>query len=200
LDYGLRRRLRRELKELQTKLGFTAIFVTHQQEEALALSERLAVMQAGRILQVGTAAEVYTSPAHPFVATFLGDANLIPCDAFPTAEGLQVRPQDGQVITLPAVGNHPAGADATETPGGRYYLMVRPEDVVLDPEAPIYRGTIKTWEYLGYASYAEVKTGPGLTIKVLTGKETRLAPGAPVGLSFRLSALKLLPINGNPPS
>ena len=62
LDYGLRRRLRRELKELQSRLGFTAIFVTHHQEEALSLSERLAVMQAGRILQVGTATEVYTNP------------------------------------------------------------------------------------------------------------------------------------------
>ncbi|HHW12172.1 MAG TPA: ABC transporter ATP-binding protein [Firmicutes bacterium] len=200
LDYSLRRRLRRELKELQIKLGFTVIFVTHQQEEALALSERLAVMQAGRILQVGTATEVYTSPAHPFVATFLGDANLIPCNALPTAEGLLIRPRDGQEFIIPAAENQGNDAGETEKTGGCYYLMVRPEDVILETETPIYRGTITTWEYLGYASYAEVKTDHGLTIKVLTGKETRYALGARVGFSFRRTALKLLPINEHPSS
>ena len=200
LDYGLRRRLRRELKELQTKLGFTTIFVTHQQEEALSLSERLAVMQAGRILQVGTATEVYTSPAHPFVATFLGDANLIPCTVCPTAGGLQIHPQGGQVFTLPANGNHADRRREAETTAGPYFLMIRPEDVVITSDTPIYHGTITTWEYLGYASYAEVTTDHGLKIKILTEKEASYALGAVVGLSFQKTAMKLLPINGNLPS
>ena len=200
LDYGLRRRLRRELKELQTKLGFTAIFVTHQQEEALSLSERLAVMHAGQILQVGTATEVYANPTHPFVATFLGDANLIPCLASPTAEGLEIHPQDGRAFLLPAAGidlNRGRGAGAT---AGRFYLMIRPEDVLFNAEEPVYQGMITTWEYLGYGSYAEVKTDHGLTIKIMTGKEICYALGARVGLAFRKPAIKLLPINGNPPS
>lgn len=195
LDYGLRRRLRRELKELQRKLGFTAIFVTHQQEEALSLSERLAVMQAGQILQVGTATEVYSSPAHPFVATFLGDANLIPCVAVPTAEGLELHPQGGRVFNLSDTGGHMVQGGETDTTTAHFYMMIRPEDVVIDTVAPIYQGTIVTWEYLGYASYAEVKTDHGPTLKILTGKETHFALGARVGLSFRKPALKLLPIN-----
>lgn len=190
LDYGLRRRLRRELKELQAKLGFTAIFVTHQQEEALSLSERLAVMQAGRILQVGTATEVYTSPVHPFVATFLGDANLLPCRVDRTPDGLRIHPQGGQTVILPAGADLGPGAEAEAC-----YLMIRPEDVVITAEEPVYHGVIVTWEYLGYGSYAEIKTDNGLTIKILTGKETRFAPGATVGLAFRRSALRLVPVD-----
>ena len=147
LDYGLRRRLRRELKELQSRLGFTAIFVTHHQEEALSLSERLAVMQAGRILQVGTATEVYTNPAHPFVATFLGDANLIPCTVTPTAGGLQIHPQGGRAFTLPppgtgadAFGHSSGGGSGAAGTAGQFFLMIRPEDVVLPPKIPLPRG------------------------------------------------------------
>lgn len=200
LDYGLRRRLRRELKELQNKLGFTAIFVTHQQEEALSLSGRLAVMQAGRILQVGTATEVYTSPGHPFVATFLGDANLIPCTVEMMLGGLKVYPQGGKVFTIPVDQVQADPGKEQAFANGSLYLMVRPEDVIFTAEDPIYRGEVVTVEYLGYGSDVEVKTTEGLTIKMLTGKETTIAQGATVGISFRKPALKLIPINENPPS
>ena len=185
LDYGLRRRLRRELKELQTKLGFTAIFVTHQQEEALSLSGRLAVMEAGRILQVGTATEVYSHPAHPFVATFLGDANLIPCTVQTTPEGLKVHPRGGRLCLLP-----PGQEQLT----GPHLLMVRPEDIVFTNEDPVYTGELVTLEYLGYGFAAEVKIGDGLVLKVLTGKEMDYALGERVGLAFRPQTARLIPL------
>ncbi len=187
LDYGLRRRLRRELKELQSKLGFTAIFVTHQQEEALSLSGRLAVMEAGRILQVGTATDVYSNPAHPFVATFLGDANLIPCTVQTTPEGLKVHPQGGSFCLLPPV---PEGLT------GSHLLMVRPEDVFFTSQDPVYTGELVSLEYLGYGFAAEVKVGNGLVLKVLIGKEKAYSLGERMGLAFRPESAKLIPLSG----
>lgn len=184
LDYGLRRRLRRELKELQSKLGFTAIFVTHQQEEALSLSGRLAVMEAGRILQVGSAMEVYSHPSHPFVATFLGDANLIPCTAQRTPEGFTVYPQGGKrCLHLPV----------QEGPAGPHLLMVRPEDVLFTRQDPVYTGEVVTIEYLGYGFAVEVKVGADLVLKMLTGKEMDHVLGEQVGLAFRPQSVKLIP-------
>src|SRR5215475_9192815 len=78
LDAKLRRSLKVELKALQERVGITFIYVTHDQEEALTMSDRLAVMDAGRIAQIGTPREVYESPADAYVADFLGAANLIP--------------------------------------------------------------------------------------------------------------------------
>ena len=76
LDAGLRTRMRTELKKLQRRLGTTMVFVTHDQEEALAIADRMAVMDAGRLVQVGTPEELYRHPASPFVAQFLGVENL----------------------------------------------------------------------------------------------------------------------------
>ncbi len=188
LDYGLRRRLRRELKALQTQLGFTAIFVTHQQEEALSLSHRLAVMEGGRILQVGSAPEVYSKPCHPFVAKFLGDANLIPCTVEVTGAGLLVTPEAGAAFTLPA-----DGGEVVEP--GSYLLMIRPEDVVLAEKEVVYTGELMTVEYLGHGFYAEIKTGADLILKILVEKTTALKAGQTGGVSFRKQALKLIPIN-----
>ena len=188
LDYGLRRRLRRELKALQTQLGFTAIFVTHQQEEALSLSHRLAVMEGGRILQVGSAPEVYSKPGHPFVAKFLGDANLIPCTVEVTGAGLLVTPEAGAAFTLPVDGGEVAEP-------GSYLLMIRPEDVVLAEKEVVYTGELMTVEYLGHGFYAEIKTGADLILKILVEKTTALKAGQTRGVSFRKQALKLIPIN-----
>ena len=188
LDYGLRRRLRRELKALQTQLGFTAIFVTHQQEEALSLSHRLAVMEGGRILQVGSAPEVYSKPGHPFVAKFLGDANLIPCTVEVTGAGLLVTPEAGAAFTLPVDGGEVAEP-------GSYLLMIRPEDVVLAEKEVVYTGELMTVEYLGHGFYAEIKTGADLILKILVEKTTALKAGQTGGVSFRKQALKLIPIN-----
>ncbi|NLW57034.1 MAG: ABC transporter ATP-binding protein [Firmicutes bacterium] len=185
LDYGIRRRLRRELRELQERLGFTTIFVTHQQEEALSLSARLAVMKNGRIMQIGTAAEVYCNPVHSFVAEFLGDANLIPCEVQSTDAGITITFDEATVFTMPGSKQKP----------GSYLLMIRPEDVMITDHTPLFTGELVTLEYLGHGYYLEVKTTNGLLLKMVTGKEEQeLVKGRWLPLTFRSGAPKLIPI------
>src|SRR5205085_11526537 len=79
LDAKVRLHLRDEIRAIQSRLGITTLYVTHDQEEALAISDRIAVMSAGRVQQVGTPAEIYSEPASPFVAEFVGTMNRIDC-------------------------------------------------------------------------------------------------------------------------
>ncbi|MEY4721019.1 MAG: hypothetical protein RIQ46_744, partial [Pseudomonadota bacterium] len=91
LDAKVRKDLRRWLKDLHRQMGLTSIFVTHDQEEALELADRVVVMDHGRIDQVGTAEQVYMEPATPFVSHFVGETNLLP-------GGLHVRPHDLEIV------------------------------------------------------------------------------------------------------
>lgn len=188
LDYNLRRRLRGELRELQKRLGFTVIFVTHQQEEALSLSERLGVMESGRIIQVGTSYEVYENPVSPFVARFLGDANLLPCRAEKNRDGILVCLETGETFSLPLFDN---------IPPGRCLLMIRPEDIDLQPPGPsplpLISGVIRSFEYLGFINRVEIKTG-NCEVKALVSKEVRdLAEGVRVSFTFDPRKVRLLP-------
>jgi spermidine/putrescine transport system ATP-binding protein len=124
LDAKLRRQLQVELKALQERVGITFLYVTHDQEEALTMSDRIAVMDAGRIRQIGTAREVYESPAHAFVADFLGAANLLDAVALG-------RDQQGRCRVR--VGDHElrAGGGAVDAHGA-VKVVIRPERVVLD--------------------------------------------------------------------
>ncbi|HUS56331.1 MAG TPA: ABC transporter ATP-binding protein [Thermohalobaculum sp.] len=87
LDARLRRRVRDEIRDIQTKLGLTVVYVTHDQEEALAVSDRIIVMNNAVIAQIGTPRELYDSPADAFVADFIGEANLIPCEVVGVSGG-----------------------------------------------------------------------------------------------------------------
>src|SRR5690606_21030146 len=80
LDARLRRRVRTEIRDLQQRLGFTAVYVTHDQDEALAVSDRIIVMKDGEIAQSGAPRELYEAPASPFIADFMGEANVLPCE------------------------------------------------------------------------------------------------------------------------
>ena len=124
LDAKIRKQLRLELKALQEEVGITFVFVTHDQEEALSMSDRVAVMSAGRIEQIGTPAEVYESPATVFVADFLGVSNLMDADA----ESDRAPPEHCTV----AVGDfrlHAACGDVTAS--GPVKIVARPERVQL---------------------------------------------------------------------
>ncbi|MGQ0662535.1 MAG: ABC transporter ATP-binding protein [Pseudomonadota bacterium] len=119
LDKKLRQSMQFELKQLQKKIGITLVYVTHDQEEALTMSDRIAVMKAGRIIQIGSPFEIYSRPATRFVSDFIGDSNLI--DA--TAESIEgrralVATDDGWRLVVPAGGL---------VPGQRVTLAVRPE-------------------------------------------------------------------------
>lgn len=130
LDRSLREELVEELRKILQEMRVTALYVTHDQEEAMALGDRLVIMKAGRIEQLGTPTEVYTHPATPFVARFLGFTNLIPATPTPTG------------VNTP-LGHFPIGAPE-ET--AELTLLLRPEAARLAPSAPQKKPGFHTWD------------------------------------------------------
>ncbi len=148
LDAKLRLRARGWLRELQTRLKITTLYVTHDQEEALALSDRIAVMSAGKIVQLGTPREIYLAPATPFIADFVGHSNILLGTPMHDASGaLGVRLADAQVLTLDAQPAGPAGA--------RLQVAIRPEHIGLsagrggDGAQNVLRARIIQRDFLG---------------------------------------------------
>jgi iron(III) transport system ATP-binding protein len=145
LDAKLRVQMRSEIRDLQRRLSITAIYVTHDQEEAMAVSDRIAVMERGTIVQQGSAEDLYHRPASPFVAQFIGRANLVPARMVEaTAEGGVVEAL-GRRFRVRAP---PAGAGQ----GAAVRLLLRPEAVALtrDADAPdACRATIVARTFLG---------------------------------------------------
>jgi putative spermidine/putrescine transport system ATP-binding protein len=129
LDKGLRESMQFELRSMQQRFGFTTVLVTHDQEEALSMSDRIAVMSKGRILQVGSATEIYDRPATRFVAEFLGASNIFEGRPIAGQSGTQieVKGADGNVIHFMA--------PTSRTSGDKIILSVRPERVLIGPAA-----------------------------------------------------------------
>ncbi len=121
LDTKLRVRVREEIRKLQQRLKITTLYVTHDQEEALSISDRVGVMRGGELVQVGAPAEVYDRPATPFVADFLGLANIFPGQVLGSANGHTQVALDDAPIRL-----HSAGT-STAVPGSRVSVVVRPD-------------------------------------------------------------------------
>ena len=166
LDAKLRIWVRTEIRQLQRQLGTTSIYVTHDQEEALAISDRIAVMSQGRILQVGTPVEIYHRPAHRFVAEFVGLGNFV--DGEVLGPG-RVR-ACGEVIAVNGGGPQ----------AGRVVLMLRPEAIRLSPRRPermenVLRGRITAASFLGtLARYWVDAGGTGWIVDVPAPGETVL--------------------------
>jgi spermidine/putrescine transport system ATP-binding protein len=120
LDLQLRRQMQAELKRLQKQIGITFVYITHDQEEALAMSDRVAVMRNGLFDQVGSAAEVYKKPKTAFVAKFVGNANLIPV---------------GDIVSV-GDADSAGDADSVGDAGPDEYLAVREENIILTPAGP----------------------------------------------------------------
>lgn len=139
LDAKLRVQVRRELRELQQRLGLTTILVTHDQEEANSICDRVAVMNAGDVQQVGTPAALYEAPANLFVANFLGTANIVAGRASRSGEISVFETADGVKI--------PIAADAAVTEGAR--MVFRPQDVAIAESGIGVPGRISFREFLG---------------------------------------------------
>jgi spermidine/putrescine transport system ATP-binding protein len=158
LDLKLRRQMQVELKAIQREVGITFLYVTHDQEEALAMSDRIAVMDAGVVEQCGTPEEVYERPAKPFVAGFMGISNLMSG----RVEGACVRLAGGTLCPAPV----PEGVgDGTEV-----QLSVRPEKIVLDTPADgmvSLSGTVAERVYVGTATQVIVELEGGARIVAL---------------------------------
>ncbi|MEV6152983.1 ABC transporter ATP-binding protein [Nonomuraea sp. NPDC052129] len=171
LDAKLRREMRVELRAIQRRIGTTMVFVTHDQEEALALSDRIAVMNGGRIEQLGTPDEVYRRPATRFVAQFIGAANVLEGTV---ADGrLDV---DGILL------------DAGPLPvrqGGRAVVAIRPERIRLGADGQGVPGTVGYRAFAGDAWHVEVRLANGRTLTVQvadTGADSADPPGAGSGV------------------
>ncbi len=179
LDALLREGTRIELRRLQTELGLTTLFVTHDQAEAMAISDRIAVMNKGRLEQLGTPREVYDRPATRFVAGFIGRANLF--DAKPGAAG-GLFSEDGIPLGAPGAGTY----------------VLRPEKIALEDgaaEGPdCVAGVVEVVSFLGTGAQAVMRLAGGRALLVEgPASLSDLRPGSRVTARWRASDLTLIP-------
>ena len=194
LDYKLRKEMQIELKRLQHETGITFVFVTHDQEEALTMSDRIAVMQSGKILQLGGPREIYDHPAERFVADFIGDTNFIEARVISSGGSSAVlQPAPGCEITadLPKDMAPPAeGATVT--------AVVRPEHAsVTAAEADgDLRGSLDNIVYVGTDTHYHVALDTGAPfvarIQNSRGAGATLSRGDRIGVRFEPNALQVL--------
>jgi putative spermidine/putrescine transport system ATP-binding protein len=176
LDAKVRVQLREEIRRIQTELGITTLFVTHDQEEALAVADRVAVMQAGNIEQIGTPEDLYRNPATPFVAEFIGLSNRIP--GVVSGGSVEVLGQ-----RLPLL--HP------ETANGAVRVLLRPEDIEL--AAAGIPATVVSSSFLGSLRRTRVRLADDTLINVQHGVRENPEPGLVVYLRLNGTAVAVGP-------
>ncbi len=187
LDLKLRQVMQLELKRIQRDVGITFVFVTHDQEEALTMSDRIAVMTQGRVDQIGTPTEIYHTPTTPFVAGFIGTANLLPVTVVSQAgDDVTVETRLGGQCTVSAAGTtYAAGSEVT--------LMVRPERLV-PAGAPLHgagsgasiRATVSSMVFQGPVVRCQVRTEAGADLVAHLGPEDDPA-AFPVGTEMEMT-------------
>ena len=177
LDAKLRRSLKVELKALQERVGITFLYVTHDQEEALTMSDRLAVMNAGRIVQIGTPRQVYEEPADTYVADFLGAANLMEISSIS-----RLRPaRSGSATSRCPQSACEAGVS------GAAHAVIRPERVRIEAHGSAgdnrVPAMVERVVFLGAATQVMLRLAPGVPLQALVqndGEHPDLAQGTPV--------------------
>ncbi len=191
LDAKLRRSLKVELKALQERVGITFLYVTHDQEEALTMSDRLAVMRAGKIVQMGGPHEIYDEPADTYVADFLGVSNLMEVSVIERGPGAKCVVKLGD-STLEA--DH-GGLDAPD----RAHAVIRPERVRIEAfgsgGSNRVPGMIERLVYLGSTTQVLIRLAPGHQVQALVqndGSASDLTQGTPVNVHLAPDALRVL--------
>jgi putative spermidine/putrescine transport system ATP-binding protein len=188
LDAKIRVALRKEIRSIQRQLGITTVYVTHDQEEAMSLSDRVVVMSEGRVEQIGPPPEIYNFPATPFVASFVGTLNLLPAVVVEAAASrISI---DGQEIR----GSAPIEADA----GSRVTVAIRPEAVENGVGGGPNRlhGLVEDVSFLGSIVRTRLKVGDGASLSWDQFNDPGLAPvsvGESVTVSFPTEASLVLP-------
>jgi iron(III) transport system ATP-binding protein len=185
LDAALREQMRTELKDLQRRIGTTSIYVTHDQEEALSLSDRIAVMRDGVLADLGTPEELYLRPRDAFTAAFIGRTRCLPARVLARdATGALVETTFGTVRC------------ATAAPDGAVQLMVRPEHILLGPPGPAapnrFAGTVEAARFAGRTVAYAVRVGDTV-LEVLALSVALRAPGEAVSVDFPPERCVLLP-------
>jgi iron(III) transport system ATP-binding protein len=189
LDAKLRVQMRTEIRDLQRSLAITTIYVTHDQEEAMAVSDRIAVMSQGSVVQEGTAEDLYYRPASEFVATFVGRVNLV--------SGTVIE-RSGDTVTVAALGTtvRAGTAHSAVTGGAAVKLVIRPEVLELvDVGAGDFRADVisrtflgEKTEYLLRCSDVELQC-----VRHNAGADSAIQEGSPVGVRVAASAVTVLP-------
>ena len=187
LDLKLRQEMRSELKNLQRRTGITFIFVTHDQEEALTMSDRIAVMSKGQIQQLGAAIDIYERPVNRFVADFIGDTNFVEATiGGREGEFLRCRSASGLDFLASPAGNVGAGAKVT--------LALRPEKITLRPGG--IAGTIAQTVYIGTDTNYEVRLPDDMLLNVrlqnAVDGRPQFAVGDKVGIDVPAGAARML--------
>ena len=189
LDAKIRVQVRAEIRKLQKELGITTVYVTHDQEEALTLSDRIAVFNQGRVFQVGPPKELYERPANRFVADFIGINNLI--------DGT-VQSVNGHLLVKTALGELRALPEKRFKPGERCVLSVRPENASLEKSISdnTITGRVAFAAYLGNTLRYDVDVGGGTLLKADVRDpwhHEQLATGAPVTVGFAAASTIAIP-------
>jgi len=194
LDYKLRKDMQIELKRLQAETGITFIFVTHDQEEALTMSDRIAVMSAGKILQVDSPRAIYDAPADRFVADFIGETNFLRGRIGSVSDGI------AQVDT-PMAGRISATLPRDFVAEGEVTVVLRPEHAALcaadEPSGCQTTGMLENIVYFGTDTHYHVRLGDGETQFMLREQNKplqrqRLSVGDRVGIRFEPNAARVL--------
>ena len=171
LDAKLRESMRFEIKEIQRKLGITVVYVTHDQTEAMTMSDRIFLINRGDIQQCGTPQEIYNSPVNQFVADFLGKVDFFKGEA-----------KDGRII-FPAMGGQSLPYDGPRT--GKVDVAIRPENLCF-MENGVLHGVLETQYYLGDVDDCRVRVGDTLVRVITNGYDHQnLRDGQPVSLGVR---------------
>jgi ABC-type Fe3+/spermidine/putrescine transport system ATPase subunit len=183
LDAKLRVEMREQIRALQKRIGITTVYVTHDQEEAMAISDRIAVMDRGSIVQEGTAQTLYYRPATEFVARFIGRTNLV--------RGRVLASNGGQV-EIEVEGQRVDWTGAA-SPGDVLQLVVRPEMIDLEPgqSSDPHSGTVLSRAFLGEKTDYSVRLG-GSTLQVLARGQSEIEVGQPVSVRFRSAGIHVL--------
>jgi spermidine/putrescine transport system ATP-binding protein len=198
LDARLRRALQVELKQLQEQVGITFVYVTHDQEEALTMSDRIAVMNRGRVEQVARPRDVYEEPATAFVADFLGVSNLM------SARATGPSGPSGRAATVILDGDLQIEAGAGDVGArGPVKVVIRPERVGIldsgDPGPNLLSGLVQRVVYLGSGTQVTVLLANGQKVTALvqnTGADTDVVMGKPVLCHLPPAAVRVLPAAG----
>lgn len=201
LDAKLREYMRDELRKLQKRLGITSLYVTHDQEEAMAISDRIVIMQDGVMRQVGAPRQIYEHPQSSFVANFMGKANFVPVQVLGREGEAAVIELDGRRITVRKPG-------AAAPSSGEGTIVVRPEAVRLsalvataqqdadgrERSAPLLVGSIERITYFGNIARYEIKTGD-LTVLAERYNPQVFEPheeGESIGIDFEMDSVRIL--------
>jgi iron(III) transport system ATP-binding protein len=186
LDAKLRVSMRSEIRSLQQALKITTVYVTHDQEEAMAISDRIAVMEAGRIVQLDTAEVLYRYPATAFVAGFIGRANLLSATVESVSGDSAILDIGGQKLTV--------GAKGAPAPGNPVNVIVRPESIAIGTSDTGLTGMVRTRTYLGDKIEYEVAFG-GQTLHIVRfnpAEDEEFLPGTTVSISIPVANVRLV--------